>query len=797
MSSENDDTNCFFKTITLCNKLAGVWLEPKTSKKSKRMLFIIWDTTLLVLAIMFFMCEVLMVKHILSELKKLFKHLAMLATHTVGILKFLLIITHQKELAKIRSMLQNGNLVYNCCINLPKAARSFSNKICLTTYFLYIMVGTSAHLSAIRNLNAAIQENQFGGNVTCYDFLPYLFVIPFDSESTNGCKNALMTMDIGLCIFAGYIACKTKLDILTEATRNVRRRTIQKLNMPKNFEAIRDDGFPELEIKLHSELKTACRGIENVFSYTILAQTIMSLLVIASCMFAASLMTYTDPEFYSLVEYAIAAVFQLLMVCHFGNSIIVAGETYRYSLYEVDWYSSSKRFKQCLLIMMYRMERPLYLTIGKFSPLTLQTFVASENFFRTIEFFNKVCGVWLEKGGSSAKKVAHILWDAFLLLLALLFFLCEVIMMRYTIGELKQLIRHIGMLATHIAGFLKFAVLILNQSRIAELKTVLQDKQYYYEKCGDFNPGKIASKSKRFCHRYTIVTYFLYSMVGGSAHISALWHLNSDQKGEYFTTNATCYDFMPYLFIIPFNTETTNGCKNAFIVMDVALGIMASYIASYDALFCSLLICLKTKLQILCEATKAIRERVVMRLEFPDNYRLFKDDLNPELEAEMLNFSILLSNVIEIELHIFYLFSVCIDIEALFSYTTLIQTMTSLVVLASCLFVATLVPYTDPEFYSLVEYSLAILCQLLMICYFGNLITEVSLSYRYSLYECEWYSSSHRFKQAILIMMCRLEKPLYLTIGKFSPLTLNTFVSLFIVKYPSKLAHDSIFATAE
>nr|CAH7752876.1 unnamed protein product [Callosobruchus chinensis] len=51
--------------------------------------------------------------------------------------------------------------------------------------------------------------------------------------------------------------------------------------------------------------------------------------------------------------------------------------------------------------------------------------------------------------------------------------------------------------------------------------------------------------------------------------------------------------------------------------------------------------------------------------------------------------------------------------------------MTSLVVLASCLFVATLVPYTDPEFYSLVEYSLAILCQLLMICYFGNLITEV------------------------------------------------------------------------
>nr|CAI5845067.1 unnamed protein product [Callosobruchus analis] len=757
--------------------LAGVWLEPKTSNNTKRIRFIIWDTTLFVLAIMFFMCEVLMVSHILSELKKLFKHLAMLATHTVGILKFLLIISHQKELAKIRSILQDEHLIYNCT-DIPKAARSFSNKICLTTYFLYCMVGTSAHLSALRNLNAAIQENQFGGNFTCYDFLPYLFVIPFDSTSANGCKNALITMDLGLCIFAGYIAShdsmlystiiclRTKLDILTKATKNMRSRMIQKLNLPETFETIRDDSFPELEKELHSELKlcnrnlelllSACQGIENVFSYTILAQTIMSLLVIASCMFAASLMTYTDPELYSLVEYAIAAIFQLLMVCHFGNSIIVAGESYRYSLYETDWYSSSKRFKQCLLIMMYRMERPLYLTIGKFSPLTLQTFVAmlldndSENFFRTIEFFNKACGVWIDKDGSNMKKIAHILWDAFLLILALLFFLCEIAMMRYTTGELKQLIRHIGMLATHTAG-------------------------------------QIVSKSKRFCHRYTIVTYLLYSMVGGSAHISALWHLNSEQKSKYFTANVTCYDYMPYFFIIPFNTETTAGCKNAFIVMDAGLGIMAFYIASYDALFCSLLICLKTKLHILCEATKAIRERVVEKLELPDNYRLFKDNLNPQFEAEIY------AEIRRINFHLESLLSVCIGIEAIFSYTTLIQTMTSLVVLASCLFVGTLLPYTDPEFYSLVEYSLAILSQLLMICYFGNLITEVSLSYRYSLYECDWYSSSQRFKQAILIMMCRIEKPLYLTIGKFSPLTLNTFVS--VVK--ASFSYAAVFRTVD
>ncbi|CAH1965443.1 unnamed protein product [Acanthoscelides obtectus] len=401
MSSKDDDDSCFFRTITLCNKIAGVWLEPKTSKNTRRTRFIIWDAILLSLAITFFICEVLMVKHIISELKKLFKHLAMLATHTVGMLKFLLIITHQKELAKIREILQDENLSYDCmtdCVDIPETARKFSNIISLTTYFLYCMVGTSAHISALRNLNAAVKEDQFGGNVTCYDFLPYLYVIPFKSDTANGCKNALITMDLGLCIFAGYIAShdsmlysaiiclRTRLEILTKATRSIRGRTINKLNLPKDFEPIRIDKLPEVEEELHTELKrcngnlelllSACRCIEEVFSYTILAQTIMSLLVIASCMFAASLMTYTDPELYSLVEYAIAAVFQLLMVCHFGNSITEAGETYRYCLYEIDWYSNSKRFKQCLLIMMYRMDKPLYLTIGKFSPLTLHTFVA-------------------------------------------------------------------------------------------------------------------------------------------------------------------------------------------------------------------------------------------------------------------------------------------------------------------------------------------------------------------------------------------------------------------------------------
>ncbi|VEN36628.1 unnamed protein product, partial [Callosobruchus maculatus] len=85
----------------------------------------------------------------------------------------------------------------------------------------------------------------------------------------------------------------------------------------------------------------------------------------------------------------------------------------------------------------------------------------------------------------------------------------------------------------------------------------------------------------------------MYYMVGGSAHITALWKLNSAQKGKYFEGNATCYDFSPYFFVIPFDTEKTDSCRYAFIMMNAGFSVLGLYLAAYDALFCSLLTCLR------------------------------------------------------------------------------------------------------------------------------------------------------------------------------------------------------------
>nr|CAI5868390.1 unnamed protein product [Callosobruchus analis] len=261
-------------------------------------------------------------------------------------------------------------------------------------------------------------------------------------------------------------------------------------------------------------------------------------------------------------------------------------------------------------------------------------FSNNDNFFETVEFCNKLCGAWLESGNSTRnKKIFHMIYSAALLIYGLFFYVLQVMMLRTTIEDLKQFFRHIGMLSAHLLGLLKFSVIMVNHKKLARIKAQLQSKDFTYEPT--FDADKQTAIARRTCHKLVIVIYILYYMVGGSAHITALWKLNFEQKGKYFDQNATCYDFTPYFFVIPFDTEKTNSCRYAFIMMNMGFSVLGLYLAAYDALFCSLLTCLRTKLEIVSEATKMIRERVIPKMGLAENFRPFRDEELPAFESEM------------------------------------------------------------------------------------------------------------------------------------------------------------------
>jgi hypothetical protein len=56
----------------------------------------------------------------------------------------------------------------------------------------------------------------------------------------------------------------------------------------------------------------------------------------------------------------------------------------------------------------------------------------------------------------------------------------------------------------------------------------------------------------------------------------------------------------------------------------------------------------------------------------------------------------------------------------------------------------------------------------------------------YSIYEADWLSAKLSTRKKMILTMTRMTKPIYVTIGKITPLTLNTFLTVCKCGIPSR-----------
>ncbi|KAJ8971343.1 hypothetical protein NQ314_000756 [Rhamnusium bicolor] len=315
MPAKNHDN--FFYTIEWFCKICGFWWPDKNDKKIEKIAQILWDFVILFVGLLFLTCELLKIKDTISDFQQFIALIGMMFTHAVGLVKFIVIVANQSRINKLKDILQDKRYNYEAYGSF-QPGKIFSNskrlcrKLIIITLFVYCMVGASGHISALITLNRNDQEEHFHGNVTCNDFITYVFVIPFPTPNKRSCKNAFIYMDLGLGAWALYVA----------------------------------------------------------------RQMLASLLILASCLFVSTQVTYSDPKLFSAIEYMMAILLQLSLICHFGNEVTETSSAIGYSLYEINWLSSSKRFKMCMLMMMCRLQRKVCLTIGKFTPLNLTTLVS-------------------------------------------------------------------------------------------------------------------------------------------------------------------------------------------------------------------------------------------------------------------------------------------------------------------------------------------------------------------------------------------------------------------------------------
>nr|UTN00973.1 odorant receptor [Semanotus bifasciatus] len=409
------------------------------------------------------------------------------------------------------------------------------------------------------------------------------------------------------------------------------------------------------------------------------------------------------------------------------------------------------------------------------------------NFFEANEIIHRISGLWLFDREQVPRrwKIAKDMYTFSVYGVTLCFILTEFIMFKETVKDIAKFITHFEMLLPNLLAFMKMVTLRLQHGRLQRIMGILQDKRYYYDTVGDFNPRQIFFQAKRNNQLVSKLLLGLYSFVGISAYISSKVSISFHMKENHFTPNSSCYDFLVYYFYIPFYCDTKRKCEGVILFMGLSLIVCSWIVASHDALYCALVNCLHTHFVILTGALKTIRKRVLLRLNLSQDFQIFHDEEFSILE------NALYKELRHLTKHLIILLEAAHDIEAAFNLVLLVQVIISLISFASVLFVAASVPFASPEFFTQLEYFSSLLVQLGLFCWFGDRIRTSSQDILYALYDCDWFSSSKRFKSALIVTMCRMQRPPSLTFGKFGPLTITSLVTVC----KSSFSYYTVFKT--
>nr|ALR72572.1 odorant receptor 29 [Colaphellus bowringi] len=234
----------------------------------------------------------------------------------------------------------------------------------------------------------------------------------------------------------------------------------------------------------------------------------------------------------------------------------------------------------------------------------------------------------------------------------------------------------------------------------------------------------------------------------------------------------TCNEFASFTFYIPFFTATKWQCIISSTAMYSGMLFEAGIHAVHDGIFFGLIYCSKIQLQIIGDVFRTIRQRSLSKLNIPEDYSVLHDEENPALEEELYR---QLSHSTD---HLKILLRVQDEIKKLFTYVLLAQIISMLFTLASFLYLVSTISINDPGLFLQFFWFMTILLQLTLFCWSGNGITEGFDSINTALYESEWLSCSRRFKKSMILTMTRLQRPVLLSLGGFSPLTLATLVGV-------------------
>nr|UTQ11400.1 odorant receptor 27 [Holotrichia oblita] len=389
----------------------------------------------------------------------------------------------------------------------------------------------------------------------------------------------------------------------------------------------------------------------------------------------------------------------------------------------------------------------------------------------------KLSGLWVPDKKQSNYKTLILYNSICITYSIILFSLAELLALRESAKNLNDLIKNLNMSMSFILTSFKVLVWFYYRKDLLKITKLLEENSSRF-KDYNFDSADIISKEKLFKDLWTKSFFLASSLVSVSAgFLSTTEALTSGEKYVEFK-NGSQYFYnqkLPYYSLVPFDQTSSKLAYIKAVVYQCLALLSCGYITvGLDMMFVAIMSLTNAHFILLKNAFRRIGVVRIERLNITSTICIEQSTILRRACENELNKCIK---------HLQMLIRICQSLENIYSPVVLMQVLISLVVLCTCLYQVSSIPFGAKLLGNDLAYLLAIEIQVVVYCYVGSKLTHSALDIPSAIYESNWLTASLTYKKTMIITMMRMQKPIHITIGKFSPLTLNTFLSIGKMSY--------------
>ncbi|XP_061396632.1 odorant receptor 94a-like [Musca vetustissima] len=134
-------------------------------------------------------------------------------------------------------------------------------------------------------------------------------------------------------------------------------------------------------VQFEQKVKRMSKQCESIVSYPVLAQILLSALVLCFSLYRLQNVNFFDDpgKFAYLVQYAVCMTFQIFLPCYYANKLTVESLRLMDSAYNCNWMEMALPDRRIILLYMQYLNRPVVLRTGKFFDIGLPVYTKTMN----------------------------------------------------------------------------------------------------------------------------------------------------------------------------------------------------------------------------------------------------------------------------------------------------------------------------------------------------------------------------------------------------------------------------------